>query len=122
MFEMLPYALRAVLVLLATGLKILLAILPGLMLYIGSIILMVSTNLSFFGTVGMVGFFSMYPMAVMAILRCRLAFFVLADAPETGAFACVNRSCELMEGRKAKLFSLVMFYLILNVLIIIFFG
>lgn len=52
------------------------------------------------------GFALVYAAVLIATLRYAMAPYLLADHPDDGASAAVNRSVEMMQGRKWELFKL----------------
>ena len=54
------------------------------------------------------------PAAIAAIVvsfRYALVWYFKVEDPETGAYACLTKSCELMRGRKWKLFFFLLSYI-----------
>ena len=109
----------------AIGLNLLVSIkvflwgLPGAVLTFGGIFLATSrATLSNWNAVlnGIsilysLGLAAMTVPMVLAALRYAMATTVLADAPETGVFACVKRSKELMQNRKGAYFTLMLSFI-----------
>lgn len=84
------------------GLLCLLWMLPGLAVLIASV--WVPANLVEITMT--IGYAAMIVPLIRAVYRFAMARFILADHPETGLFACIRRSREVMKGRKMELFCL----------------
>ena len=99
-------ALRAVLLMLWIGVKMVLWALPGMALMLLSLFLD-SELLILPWALGMI---LSTALMFVAYYRYSLATLFQADEPEMGVFACVRRSKEVMKGRKMQLFSLTLPY------------
>ncbi len=101
----LPLLLRAVGLNLMTGLRIFAWMLPGMGLYIlGAVLLLFSQALGVAAVCA--GFVVMLVFSIRAMYSYRLAAWIMADEPDTGINAAINRSRDIMKGRRAELFSL----------------
>ena len=65
------------------------------------------------------GIIAMLVLGIMGYLYCAIADLILADEPEEGALSCIRRSKTLMKGRRGKLMSLMLSFLLWYLLIII---
>ena len=115
--QRLPCALKAIALNLLVYLKAALWALPGVGLYIFTAYSAFSGLLTSTGLASALVTASIALMTVpvvQSLLRCAMASVVLADRPETGIMACIRRSREIMEGRKLQLFSLELFFVLLD--------
>lgn len=111
-FCRLKYFLKALGLNLLVGLKTCLWAVPGMAIAIGgtAVAFGVSSNgdaaVSLMMVFMIVGYVLMFWLMIAAILRYAMAPYAFAQEPQTGVVACVNRSKEIMKGRKGQLFGL----------------
>lgn len=116
------YILKALGLEVMVALKVFAWMLPGMSLVFLSVLLPETLMLLMM----IAGSILMLVLGIMAVYRYAMAMFVLADQPETGVFACLRRSCEIMQRRKMELFSLeisfIGWYLLLSLARMLFFS
>lgn len=101
----LPIFFKAIGLHLMIGLRVFLWMLPGWgVSLLGAVLLVFEPNIGILVMVA--AMVLMFVLMIRAAYRCRLATYVMADAPETGINAAIRRSKEIMHGRKMELFSL----------------
>ena len=116
-FSRMNIFLRAALLSLWIAIKMILWALPGMALTILS--LFAGLRSDALGVIAaLAGFGLLVTLPVMAYFRYALATVFQADEPETGVFACVRKSKDVMKGRKMQLFMLTLSYNLLRMLVI----
>ena len=109
-------------------LKVLLWMLPGLAVFLFSVIPLIRANpgssaeLSSAADISFhlmsVGMIAMIVLGVMGYLYYAMAEFILADEPEERVLSCARRSKMLMKGRRGVLMSLWLSFLLWDLLIL----
>ena len=127
-FSRLPIFLKSIGLRLLIVLKVLLWMLPGLAVFLFSVIplmranpgnsgeLVSAVNISFH--LVSAGMIAMAVLGVMGYLYYAMAEFILADEPEERILSCARRSKMLMKGRRSVLMSLWLSFLLWYLLIL----
>lgn len=121
-FSRMGQCLKALGLSLWVGLKTFLWMLPGYALLLVGLIVAASAESEALGVLIPLGsIILIFALVIPAAYRYLLSTYILADKPETGVFACVRESKELMKGHKWQAFKLVIpVILILYLLVFLF--
>lgn len=125
-FSRLRIFLKSIGLRLLVVLKILLWMLPGIAVFLFSVVPLINataenagTAVSIAGWMIWIGMILMLVLGMMGYLYYAMADFILADEPEERVLSCIRRSKAMMKDRRSSLMSLLLSFLLWYLLILI---